>query len=162
MFACLYLWLIPKRTRGTGLKNIFLQQVPLGFLPASSFIALGQQKTGPSFLINHQVSTSGQNQGEKQAEEEGNLGSQAYVAGALWATLVQTPWLWTRVWICGGQSALEKIRRPKLTFSQLPLNLGFILPDQNDFQMLFPDLVSSFCPKNVNTTELLFNPNKLS
>lgn len=42
---------------------------------------------------------------------------------------------------------------------QLPPYLGFILPNQNDFQILFPDLVSSFCPKNVNITELLFNLN---
>lgn len=44
---------------------------------------------------------------------------------------------------------------------QLPPYLGFILPNQNDFQILFPDLVSSFCPKNVNITELLFNLDKL-
>jgi hypothetical protein len=40
-------------------------------------------------------------------------------------------------------------------------SLGSILPDQNDFRMPFPDLVSSFCPKNVNITELLLKPNKL-
>lgn len=140
---------------------------PASFLPASSFTALHQQKTGPSFVnksssVFLKTGSEDNNKTKKKSKQRGK---------ETWATrLMQmvpseqhgaTPWLWTQVWICGGQSALGRLRWPRLTFPQLPLNLGFILPDQNDFQMLFPDLVSSFCPKNVNITELLFNPNKL-
>lgn len=165
---CLFLPVTLKRTWRRCLKNLSPAST-FGSFPLflSSFTALVNRCQVHQSLRNARVHLQEREQGEpqsqekKKAKEEGPGLPRIFSLAPFLKQWSENPWLQALVWIHTGRSALGRFTLLKLTFSQLPPYLGFIPPDQNDFQTLFPDLVSSFSPKNVNVTELLFYPQQI-
>lgn len=155
MCVYLYPWLIPKRIGSGCLKKYMSAASTFVSFPLflSGFTALSEQEPGHPLLRNFQGSPP--------------AGQGARASRLVWLAPSLRRWSETPGSGCGSES-VQGSRLwagsgcPHWPFPALSFRLPWHHPSKSEWlPMLFPDRVSSFCPKNVNISELLFHPNKL-